>query len=428
MKGAIVNRITRLGVWKTWLLIGMLVFFLPLNVSAVLDPREVRVVANRAAWGSLDLAEYYMEKRGIPKENLIKLWITDKEWCSREEFEKEAVLPIRRHLGKKDPLRMTRCLVTMYGIPLKVSPPALTAEEKKTLESLKGAQSRLSKQLAEAKAQKSDAEKHIGKELDAVNKKIRKVQKSDHRSSFDSEIALVLKKDYPLSGWLPNPYFIGFKGKTLALKPDEVLLVSRLDGPTEAIVRRIIDDSMAAEAEGLEGIAYFDARWPKPDEEKAKKLKMGYGFYDFSIHRAAERVRNDGRMPVVVDDRAALFEPGTCPRAALYCGWYSLARYVDAFSWQKGAVGYHIASSECGTLRQNNSRVWCKNMLEKGAAATVGPVGEPYVQAFPVPELFFALLLEGRLSLAEVYAASVPFWSWQMVLVGDPLYRPFKQQ
>jgi hypothetical protein len=36
------------------------------------------------------------------------------------------------------------------------------------------------------------------------------------------------------------------------------------------------------------------------------------------------------------------------------------------------------------------------------------------------------LLLDGRLTLAEVYALSKPFWSWQMVLIGDPLYRPFK--
>ena len=43
-----------------------------------------------------------------------------------------------------------------------------------------------------------------------------------------------------------------------------------------------------------------------------------------------------------------------------------------------------------------------------------------------MPELFFALLLDGRLTLAEVYAFSKPFWSWQMVLIGDPLYRPFK--
>ena len=130
-------------------------------------------------------------------------------------------------------------------------------------------------------------------------------------------------------------------------------------------------------------------------------------------------------MTVVVNDKPELFKPGECPDAALYCGWYSLAKYVDAFTWQKGAVGYHIASAECSTLKQKNSQVWCKKMLESGVAATLGPTSEPYLQAFPIPEIFFGLLLDGQLSLAECYALSKPFWSWQMVLIGDPLYRPF---
>jgi hypothetical protein len=67
-------------------------------------------------------------------------------------------------------------------------------------------------------------------------------------------------------------------------------------------------------------------------------------------------------------------------------------------------------------------------MLEKGVAATAGPVGEPYVQAFPVPEIFFGFLAEGILSLVECYIVSTPYLSWKMVLVGDPLYRPFKRR
>jgi len=120
-----------------------------------------------------------------------------------------------------------------------------------------------------------------------------------------------------------------------------------------------------------------------------------------------------------------LFEKGECRDTALYCGWYSLARYVDAFSFSPGAVGYHIASGECTTLKQPGSQVWCKRMLEEGVAATLGPVGEPYVNAFPVPEVFFQVLTNGYLCLAECYQVSLPFLSWKMILIGDPLYRPF---
>jgi uncharacterized protein (TIGR03790 family) len=64
-------------------------------------------------------------------------------------------------------------------------------------------------------------------------------------------------------------------------------------------------------------------------------------------------------------------------------------------------------------------------MIEEGVCATVGPVAEPYVQAFPMPEVFFGFLSEGILSLAECYMVSLPFLSWKMVLIGDPLYHPF---
>ena len=147
------------------------------------------------------------------------------------------------------------------------------------------------------------------------------------------------------------------------------------------------------------------------------------GLYDQSIHRAAAHLAKKNLIKVKKNDTGALFQPGECPDAALYCGWYSLAIYVDAFPWQQGSVGYHIASSECATLKGENSRVWCKKMLDKGIAATIGPVGEPYVQSFPVPEIFFKYLTEGYLTLAESYLIRLPFLSWKMVLVGDPLYR-----
>ncbi|MCJ7615236.1 MAG: TIGR03790 family protein, partial [Desulfobacterales bacterium] len=227
-----------------------------------------------------------------------------------------------------------------------------------------------------------------------------------------------------LSGWIPNPYFIGFNKQKLLIEKDKVLMVSRLDGPSDKIVKKIIDDSINAEDNGLKGIAYFDARWPDPGDKKVS----GYGFYDKSIHRTADIFKKTNIMPVVKDDTNELFKQGECPEAAIYCGWYRLSNYVDAFVWQPGSIGYHIASGECTTLKSKNSRVWCKMMLEKGVAATVGPVGEPYVQAFPVPEIFFGFLADGNLTLAECYIVSLPYLSWKMVLVGDPLYRPFKNQ
>ena len=86
--------------------------------------------------------------------------------------------------------------------------------------------------------------------------------------------------------------------------PQKVILVSRLDGPSEEIVRRVIDDSLQTEKEGLRGKAYFDARWPDPGD---KEVKGGYGFYDRAIHKAARLVEKSKLIEVIVDSQANAF-------------------------------------------------------------------------------------------------------------------------
>ncbi len=62
--------------------------------------------------------------------------------------------------------------------------------------------------------------------------------------------------------------------------------------------------------------------------------------------------------------------------------------------------------------------------MRRGAAVTIGPVREPYVTAFPHGNVFVEGLLQG-LTVADSYWISLPHVSWAMVLLGDPLYRPF---
>jgi len=402
-----------------------LVLFILATPSFALNPEEILVIANRNASKSVSLAKYYMKKRGIPQGNLLKLWVTDKEYCSRKEYEKRIASPVRRYL-EQHPL--IRCLVMMYGMPLKIGPPQMSPKERQQLKKLEQEKNKIAQKLKGfTKEQKKYQD--LKKKLVEIKKQISFLKKrhNSQRASLDSEIALVKVEDYPLAGWIPNPYFLIFREKKLPFKASQVLMVSRLDGPSDKVVKRIINDSLYAEKNGLKGIAYFDARWKNPGNKSNKKIS-GYSFYDRSIHRAAKIIREKKIMPVVIEDTQKLFQPGQCPKAALYCGWYCLAHYIDAFKWQPGSIGYHIASGECQTLKRKESQVWCKMMLEKDISATIGPVTEPYVQAFPLPEIFFGCLVSGQLTLAECYFISLPYLSWQMVLVGDPLYLPFREK
>jgi len=400
--------------------------FAYVTISQALTPEQVVVVANKKAMSSCKLAKYYMEKRHIPASNLIRLKAPTGEHCSRDDYEKYIANPVRAYLDENDPEGLKfRCLVTMYGLPLRVYPPELTPEERKQLKEFQKKRDSLSNQIEDVKSQQDNRElKSLKKAKALITRQIEQIQKDFSGAAVDSELALVREDKYPLGRWLPNRFFVGYRGKKIDAMPQKVLIVSRLDGPSKDIVYRIIDDSLEVEKKGMHGIAYFDARWPDPGDKKVS----GYALYDRAIHRAARVIEKTKGMPVKLDCQSDLFQPGQCQKAAFYCGWYSLARYIDAFSWSQGAIGFHIASAECSTLKNKESRVWCKVMLEKGVAATIGPVAEPYVQAFPLPDVFFGLLLEGRLTLAECYALSNPFWSWQMVLIGDPLYCPFKNK
>jgi uncharacterized protein (TIGR03790 family) len=389
--------------------------------ASALAPNEILVVVNSRVAVSRELAAHYMKLRGVPQSNLVKVRATTAEDIRRREYEADIAAPVRARLQALEPKTPIRCLLLIFGLPLRILPPEPAPNEIKGLESLGLKKKTALAEIARLSANGASVPEDLKKQIAELDAEAARLRKSDQGASLDSELGLVLADPYPLSGWVGNPRFIGTLRALRDIENVQTMMVSRLDGPDPKTVRRMMDESVSTERAGLTGTAYFDPRW----KDSADSPKDAYGFYDRSIHRAAALVKQDGRLRVAVDDSEGLFQPGQCPEAALYCGWYSLGRYIDAFSWKPGAVGFHIASSECTSLKTPGSTEWCQRMLEKGAAATIGPVDEPYVQGFPVPEIFFGLLIKGRLTLAECYAASTPVISWRMVLIGDPLYRPF---
>ena len=52
--------------------------------------------------------------------------------------------------------------------------------------------------------------------------------------------------------------------------------------------------------------------------------------------------------------------------------------------------------------------------------------GRTFPRLFSPPGPFFPLLMTGKLTLLEVYFLTLPGLSWMQILIGDPLYHPFK--
>jgi uncharacterized protein (TIGR03790 family) len=239
----------------------------------------------------------------------------------------------------------------------------------------------------------------------------------ESHAAFDSELSCLMWEPYVLDRWQLNPLNAAVRSAWGDQVLPRTLMVARIDAPTPQIARRMIDDALAVEKEGLSGVCYLDLR-----AARGNGLDVAF---DRDLAELGELLRTREGMPVVVDRGPQVFAPGTCPNAALYCGWYSLENYIPAFTFRRGAVGFHIASFELVSLRNRNRRYWCAEMLRDGVCATLGPTAEPYLHAFPLPSRFFGYLLTGEYTLVECYYRSCPLLSWQMALLGDPLYRPF---
>jgi uncharacterized protein (TIGR03790 family) len=243
-------------------------------------------------------------------------------------------------------------------------------------------------------------------------------------ASIDSELTLLWwdRDQYRVAERIPNPLFHGNMGHANASSSSlPIIMVSRLDAPTPQLAMGLVDRAIETEQRGLTGKAYVDSRGMQPDGT------VGYGYYDQGLRDLADLLRSHTSYPVVLEDTERRFsQHGEAPDVAIYTGWYKLRSYEDAFTFNPGAIGYHIASGEAVSIHDPNEPGWCKNALERGITVTLGPTGEPYVDAFPLPNELFAVLLTGRYSLAEAYALTTRYVSWRMVLFGDPLYNPWR--
>jgi uncharacterized protein (TIGR03790 family) len=396
--------------------ISLLVALLLCNWAHGLEPNEILVVANRDNALSERLARYYCQARNVPQTHIVgvSLGTELRDSMSREDYEKRLARPIRRLLGSRSEMADIKCLVTTYGVPFRVG----------RRDPLSGFQIQLTELNSQLRQQRQAIEDLEGRDMAGsaehaersrrvtqLQMDINRITGRESEAAVDSELSLVLFGAYELYRWQPNML------SRNELQVFKTLMVSRLDGPSYAIAQGLVDKALVAEPNELTGNAYIDSRGIFDLDT--------YGRYDQSLRDLTLLTRLRTKLPAQEENTQKLFQPGSCPETALYCGWYSLKHYIDAFDFVDGAVGFHIASFEAANLRDANSKQWCPTMLADGITATLGAVAEPYLYAFPEPKAFFLELFNGS-CLVEAFYRTKPFNSWQLVLIGDPLYRPFK--
>jgi uncharacterized protein (TIGR03790 family) len=355
---------------------------------------KVVVVYNSQLPESKDVAEHYAERRNVPQDQILGLNLPTEEIMSRAEYRDRLQHPLLQFLennylmvyaspsATKPASAKIRYIVLCYGVPLRIT---------------------------------EDDSLHEPGQF--------KIQPELRRNgaAVDSELCTLPTRDpkVRLTGPLRNPGY-GVTNGRMFDPINGLVLVARLDGPSAAVARQLVDKAMEAETNGLWGRAYFDLRG----------ITNGpYKLGDDWIESAAETSRAYG-FDTVVDTKPETF-PASFPMSqiALYAGWYdwnaSGPFAQPHVEFMPGAFAYHLQSYSAQTLRSPN-KAWCGPLLAAGATATMGSVDEPYLDGTPDVGIFFARWLAG-FSFGEAAYASQQTISWQTTVVGDPLYRPFAQ-
>ncbi len=379
-------------------LIFLLMAVLPPWVRAAPEPESVAILYNLKSPESRRLAQFYREARGIPAANLIALDMPLSQDISREEYEKSIATPLREEFEtrgwwkrSKDREGVTlpvsnriRVLVTIRGVPLRIRqtpkpapPPGPDGKP------------------AAPAASKDPFSGH-------------------DEASVDSELAMFGVEGVPMEGGLQNKYYKADRSIAGAEFPF-LVLTARIDAASASTCERMIRDAVETEKSGLWGMSYVDI---------ANKFPQGDQWLE-AVARENLRVG----IPTVVD-RFNDTLPKNYPmnEAALYHGWYdwnvSGPFLNPRFHFRKGAVAMHLHSFSAEQLA-NPSKNWSAALLERGAAVTIGNVFEPYLHLTHDFGILHQRLLAGH-TWVEACWMSMPVTSWQGVVLGDPLYQPFR--
>ncbi len=203
--------------------------------------------------------------------------------------------------------------------------------------------------------------------------------------------------------------------------------VWRLDGVTPAMAMSLVDKALAAEAAGgpISQISERPNACIDMVADPTAYPDTGYRSADWDLLRGSQFLSATGAFNIASDTLDTVFgEPPSpdCGNTGLYAGWYNYGRYVDAFSWDDGAIGWDLDSG--ALLDPRGGPWWGSNALARGVTVTSGPITEPYLEGLPRPSGVMLDLLRGA-NVGDAFLRNTRWLKWQMLNVGDPLYAPF---
>jgi uncharacterized protein (TIGR03790 family) len=361
----------------------------PARTALAQGPENVAVVINDTSPISQRVGEYYVRKRGIPPSNVIHIKTATTDEISRAAYAVTIEAPIAAAIGKASLQDRILYIVLTKDVPLRVTGTSGTAGTV---------------------------------------------------ASVDSELTLLYRKmagsPVAVAGRVNNPYFLGTADLSTATpfthEKQDIYLVTRLDGFTAEDAIALVDRAAAPDNTGMFVLDGKDTLFNRTgddwlDAAGARLAKMG--------------------LPnkVLLDDNAAPVRDGQNVLGYFSWGSNDPMNRVRHFgmSFAPGAITGTFVSSDARTFKEppadwqplsnwNDQKTWfggspqslVGDLIREGATGASGYVAEPYLESTERPQILFPAYASG-FNLAESYYLGLPHLSWQSVVIGDPLCRPF---
>ena len=347
---------------------------------------NVAVVINDASPASQKIADHYIKKRGIPAANVIHLHTATTDDISRAAFGATIETPIAAAIARANLQDRILYIVLTKDVPLRV-------------DGTSGPQGTV--------------------------------------ASVDSELSLLYRKmtgrPVTITGRVDNPYFLGPKNiaeaRPFTHAEHDIFLVT----PARCVHRRRGDRAdRQASAPSTDGKVVLD-------EKNSFSTGPG-GLARGGREPPARMGQNTTRRARSDDDRRARRVAG---HRLLLVGSDDPANRVRKTTWAWSPALVARSSAPTRTLHEppptgvpsddwndrskqfaGSPQSLIGDLIREGATGAAGHVAEPYLESTVHPNILFPVYLAG-FNLAESYYLAIPHLSWQTVVIGDPLCRPF---
>ena len=369
--------------------LALCALFVASPARAVPGPDSVVVVANADVPGSVALAMRYAALRSLPTRQVCALSLPTSADITLDEFQTRLLAPLRACLGARIEARI-EAIVLMRGVPQRVTIPVDGGHHVSLAAALATWRSTLADGTTPLLGTSPGASVPCGGTSTCYGAHVASAY--DGFSAFSSGFASTV------AGVVHRP-----------------VLVTMLDGRSDADAGRLLDAAMAAESTPPHGEFIL--------MRGADAARGVLDPYDDAIAMAL--TQRGLRARVVPFD--AMLTGRTL--AGFATGAASIGTTIEGNTYASGALVDNLTSF--GAVPANfaptgETQVSIARWVAAGAAGVHGTVDEPLNNCFP-SRTFLVRYADGA-TLAEAFHGSLPYVYWLNLVLGDPMLAPYAQR